>query len=568
MQANLAIYYHPDGFDTNVPKLMGRQSAGEGFLRGWVRHAGVDRLYCQAPSKQAAQHFAQTARGLGWSGPVEWIAPLQAANICQPGAMFIPGPALSRDAWLRRRVASQHAYSLVGITHTTASAGAMDSLSEMLSAPVQQWDAVICTSHAVRAMVRNLLESTADFMRARYGVPAGGQVVVPQLPVIPLGVECDLFTHDAELRLKWRDRLGVATDDVVVLFMGRLSFHAKAHPMVMYRVLQRVAEQLPKGRRLHLVEAGWFANDFIRDAYMAEAARLAPAVVRHVVDGRGPDVRHQIWHATDIFCSLADNVQETFGLTPIEAMAAGLPSVVTDWDGYKDTIRDGVDGFRVPTWMPPAPLGEDFALAHAVGEISYDIYCGIGSQFVTVDETAAFHALNRLAQDGALRRQMGQEARRRALTVYDWQVVIGQYQELAAELAHLRRSAAANGHEIAPAKSGEPAWPQRSDPFRSFATYPTYCMGMDVLIERLPVHDGADISALLDNPMIRFVTRALPSSEYLEALLARLPLPGQLVSAGQAFQDLPAAEHGIALRCLSWFAKHGLVRLSPPKGSH
>ncbi len=42
-----------------------------------------------------------------------------------------------------------------------------------------------------------------------------------------------------------------------------------------------------------------------------------------------------IWQAADIFTSLSDNIQETFGLTPIEAMAAGLPSVVTDWDGYQ-----------------------------------------------------------------------------------------------------------------------------------------------------------------------------------------------------------------------------------------
>jgi len=28
-------------------------------------------------------------------------------------------------------------------------------------------------------------------------------------------------------------------------------------------------------------------------------------------------------------------------------MAAGLPCVVTDWDGYKDTVRHGEDGFRV-----------------------------------------------------------------------------------------------------------------------------------------------------------------------------------------------------------------------------
>ena len=58
--------------------------------------------------------------------------------------------------------------------------------------------------------------------------------------------------------------------------------------------------------------------------------------------------------ASDLFVSPVDNVQETFGLTPIEAMAAGLPSVVSDWDGYRDTVQHVEHGFRIPTLAPPA----------------------------------------------------------------------------------------------------------------------------------------------------------------------------------------------------------------------
>ena len=54
--------------------------------------------------------------------------------------------------------------------------------------------------------------------------------------------------------------------------------------------------------------------------------------------------------------SLSDNMQETFGLTPIEAMAAGLPSVVSDWDGYRDTVQHREHGFRIPTLAPPPAL--------------------------------------------------------------------------------------------------------------------------------------------------------------------------------------------------------------------
>ena len=30
-------------------------------------------------------------------------------------------------------------------------------------------------------------------------------------------------------------------------------------------------------------------------------------------------------------------------------MAAGVPLVVSDWNGYRDLVRNGIDGFRVPT---------------------------------------------------------------------------------------------------------------------------------------------------------------------------------------------------------------------------
>ena len=29
-----------------------------------------------------------------------------------------------------------------------------------------------------------------------------------------------------------------------------------------------------------------------------------------------------------------------------------MPVVVSDWDGYRDSVRDDVDGFRIPTMMP------------------------------------------------------------------------------------------------------------------------------------------------------------------------------------------------------------------------
>ena len=62
--------------------------------------------------------------------------------------------------------------------------------------------------------------------------------------------------------------------------------------------------------------------------------------------------RNELYNISDVFVSPVDNIQETFGITPIEAMAAGIPQVVSDWDGYRDTVQDGVTGYRIATyWM-------------------------------------------------------------------------------------------------------------------------------------------------------------------------------------------------------------------------
>src|ERR1700741_3131123 len=121
--SNAAIHYVPAGYDTTGPKLMGRMAAGEGFLDAWVRHARVERLYFYAPERKAAEQFAARAQGLT-ATPVEWISWANPAGLAKPGALYIPDPSLHEHAW-RRRGRDQRAYSLIGVTHTTASAGAM-----------------------------------------------------------------------------------------------------------------------------------------------------------------------------------------------------------------------------------------------------------------------------------------------------------------------------------------------------------------------------------------------------------------------------------------------------------
>ena len=119
-----------------------------------------------------------------------------------------------------------------------------------------------------------------------------------------------------------RLKLNISENDIVVVFVGRLSFHAKAHNVPMYMALEECAKNLTNNCKIHLIQTGWFANDFIENTFKSEAKKICPSVNCIFLDGRKQDNKMLTLASADIFMSLSDNIQETFGLTPLEGMAA------------------------------------------------------------------------------------------------------------------------------------------------------------------------------------------------------------------------------------------------------
>lgn len=545
-----AIYYHPEAYTISGPKLMGRNAAGASFLRGFLAHSQSNEFWAQVQHPAHAKHFATTVQALGRSEPVKAVDKNSLAALAHAGVVYFPSPGIGEHA-LQRAAYGHGAWSLCGITHTTSSAGAMDALAELITAPVQSWDALICTSTAVKNNVERLLQAQVDYLKDRLGIT---KLVLPQLPVIPLGIHTQDFVFTEAQKAQARTTLGVDEHTLVVLFMGRLSFHAKAHPLAMYQALEHAAKAT--GNPVVLVECGWHANEFIEKAY-ADAARLACPSVRLIrLDGRKAEDRQTAWAGANVFCSLSDNIQETFGIVPIEAMAAGIPVVVADWDGYKDTVRDGVDGFRIPTLMPQAGLGGDLALRHALEIDTYDMYCGHTCSLIAVDVHATAQAFIELFQSPELRKQMGDAGKKRAREVYDWATIIPQYEALWARLNELR---------TAKAKDLKPLphpWPARMDPFHAFAVYPTQTLTPQTV---LGLVDG-DVEAALRRTlsyrqlaMIDFAKAILPSEAEMRAVLqgaAGGPKPAVALIATIAGERQP-----FVFRSLAWLVKLGVLRV-------
>jgi hypothetical protein len=133
---NAAIYYDVDAFDTSRPALMGRHAAGEGFLRGFARHSGTDRLYCYSLSEADARDFTTRVQTHGATAPVTWIPFAEPQRLAEAGCLFYPTVGVDELAWRRRRH-DQQAYSVVGITHTIVTGEVIEVIANWLIAPVQ-----------------------------------------------------------------------------------------------------------------------------------------------------------------------------------------------------------------------------------------------------------------------------------------------------------------------------------------------------------------------------------------------------------------------------------------------
>ncbi len=554
IKPNPAVFYSAPDYSTGGERLMGKNSANEGFLKAYVHHAGVENFHCYSQTEKGFTDFCNRVNV--FAAPrkpqCEWISTHTLHALKKTGGLYIPSCQIDFLAWQRRRI-GQRAYSISGITHTMASEGPMEILRNVVFGPTQPWDALICTSQAVKSSVEYVIAMWCEYFSQRFHAPKFWPPL--KLPVIPLGVDTAQYQpteKNSEVRVAWRKKLGIKDNDIAFLFIGRLSAHAKAHPVAMYQALEKAARKTKK--KLHLIQAGWFSNDGIERSFKEGARDLCSSVTHHFLDGRKSDVRRDIWHVADIFTSLSDNIQETFGLTPIEAMAAGLPSVVTDWDGYRDTVRDGIDGFTIPTLSPAPGMSNDLAFRFETGVDNYDHYLANACQITSVDIAACTRAYLELIETPELRKKMGNAAMQRAHDIFDWRHIIAAYQELWFELDELRRSQT----ELVPSKPSLPANPSYADPFMVFGSYPSAYLNMDHNVCLLPGYSSEDFKTLRGMFMNQFGYLAPVDlmTQTLKILQEKGPAPmGELVKVAPQ-------EHRVLLaRSLIWCAKTGMISI-------
>ena len=543
-----------DGEQGDNSRPLGIDIATREFMRAFFRFSAQKTFPCVCPNETSLKQFKLYAE-------MERISPESCFGVNQndpvlleqAGHLFRYDPGILKHIWSRRQF-GQRRYSISGLMHTSSTDSVMEIIGQYLMAPTQSWDALVCPSNSIKSAILNIIDHWQQYLKQRTDSSFKCPV---QFPVIPLGIDTNHFDNitGEQKRIKQRNALALEKEEIAILFTGRLNYIAKANPLPLMLGVEKAA--VDTKTPLRLIFCGYFNDEFNEIAFKESAAKVCNkarvSFVRHG-DTKYPD---GFWAGADIFCSLIDNVQESFGLTPIEAMASGLPVIVSDWDGYRDTVRDGVEGYTIPTLTPRKGLGSELAYKYFSGQNSYGDYLGAVQQSTSVDFKALSIAFKRLIENPSLRLKMGAAGKERANSTYNWPIIISAYEDFWLELEKRREL----DQELNPLAIGSPFHPSRPDPFDMFASFPSRQFSEKGRID-LVISNWSEAIKLISLKTGYVYPESLIKLEEMPVLFDNLKR-GSPIQIESLINLLPTINSTDLILTLAWLVKLGICRYYP-----
>ena len=272
--------------------------------RDWLKRCSTWRhtILAPGPSTFETEHISAVPLPLsgGYRFPLQRAATARALVRQRPDLIEVGDPY--RCAWSALDAGQQLAIPVTAFYHSN-----VESLAE-------RWAPL--ASHVVRQYLRHLYSRfDAVFAPSHWAADALRQLGLDNVVLQSHGVDCNVF-HPRSHDPRWREELGYAASDIVVLYAGRFA------PEKNLDRLAAAVDQLgppyqlvamgdgpsrPRGRRLRLLP------------YQSDPAVLARALA-----------------SADIFVHAGD--QETFGLAALEALACGTPVIARACAGLLDLV--------------------------------------------------------------------------------------------------------------------------------------------------------------------------------------------------------------------------------------
>ncbi|MEL6737327.1 MAG: glycosyltransferase family 1 protein [Pseudomonadota bacterium] len=200
------------------------------------------------------------------------------------------------------------------------------------------------------------------------------------------GVERSVFASEKR-DMNWRRSLGLADDDVAVVFLGRL---------VMEKGLDVFAETIVQLRKRQVPHKVLVIGDGPARGWFEEA--LPGGIFAGFKTG---EALGAALASGDIFFN--PSITETFGNVTLEAMACGLPVVAAGATGAASLVVDGETGQLVPPGKTTQETASRFAEAIAPYCTDATLRSGHGSAGETRSLEYSWEAINEVVADMYIR---------------------------------------------------------------------------------------------------------------------------------------------------------------------
>ncbi|OQS09708.1 hypothetical protein B0T37_13305 [Chromobacterium violaceum] len=521
---------------------IGRLVGNFGFLQALLRFGEFDQIQLFCPTMGNLQLLRQQLENSLDEDTLNRVVLSHHLNL--PDALaatdfdaFHLGDAffyLPKMAELRARHAA-HPFPLTAPTHSLNDVDLGDKIRRLCQAPLSEGDAIFCTSRAGEDVMRHYLA-----LHREPGRP-------PRTEWVPLGIDESYFIPRA--RAACRKKLGLPERAFCLLYLGRFSPVTKADLTPLLYALARLRAE-PAGPdtpplewRL-LLAGGGSAGEIA--SLRQTIGELGLQTCVRLCDNVEDEAKRDLLAAADVFVSPVDNYQETFGLSIVEAMAAGLPVLASDFDGYRDLVVDGETGYLIPTLACPPPALID-ALLPVLDANLVSLCCAQG---VAVDMECLAQRLRELARSPGLCRALGEAGRRRAQAHFSWRKVMARYD---AWWKTLKREALGAGL----AKPGAAPQP----PLSAFQSYPSRWLAGDVTLQLTPLAEDI-VAGKLPMPATYADVSLLSSAPLLVHVLQ---VVSQLGACGlsEVLEHCPAIAPDYVCYQLAWLLKYGLLRARP-----
>ena len=402
----------------------GRKMANAGFLHALLELDPFDQYDFYAVNRRELQaaleerHLSAFRRGAVRILPRAQLSENLAREAYHVFHLSAFDPEYPSLCGLRNRF-SPSIFPVTAVNHTISTPFLSEAFLTHNSSVMASRDAIVANSSAAARLICEWRETA----RQAAGLPLHG---FPQVHVLPMGVEPEaLPSPDPARRAAMRTRLGLAPDTVLLLLFGRLSLEDKMDPQPLLAAIARVTLLYEDAPSFQLVLAGACTEDASYWEYFRMMAATMGVSV-HLLPNPGEEERLGLYAAADIFVSPSDNIQETFGLALLEAGGAGLPSVVSDWDGYRDIVVHEETGILVPVLAPAAtPVLDWLAPLLSIREGQL-----LRAQQTAMDVPAFAKSLYVLGKYPELRRTLGEAARKRVQEQFTCEAVVRRWIEL------------------------------------------------------------------------------------------------------------------------------------------